>query len=321
MKKQNAHDLVLAGLLGAIGIILPFLTAHGFGVPGTILLPMHLPVLLTGFLCGPLFGAVGGLVVPLISSLTTGMPPLFPMLPIMAGELTTYGFVSGLLYRQKKLSLYPSLLTAMLCGRLVYGLIFSALLTANNGALRALSVSAAFVQGLPGIAIQLALVPMIVSFIQHHGSAAPQSGEEQAIAEACRMIAAETASFIVIRNGKIVHSAEGRGVKPVMQVLDGNPDILKGATVVDKIIGKAAALLLVLGGVNRVHGVVMSASGFEYLQKTGISVSYTTKIDVVSDRTGTGICPLELSVQNVESPQMAYAKLKETIRKLMSKAV
>ena len=81
MKYTSPYRIVLAGVLTALGVLLPFVTAHAFGVPGTVLLPMHLPVLLMGLLCGPQFGAAGGLLIPVISSLLTGMPVAFPMLP------------------------------------------------------------------------------------------------------------------------------------------------------------------------------------------------------------------------------------------------
>ena len=319
--KNNTHDLVLAGLLGAVGVILPFVTSHAYGVPGNVLLPMHLPVFLIGFLCGPLYGAIGGAVIPFVSSLLTGMPPFFPMMPIMAGELLTYGLVSGLLFRNKRLSIYPTLLISMVCGRAVYGLIFAALATANSGHLRALSVAAAFVQGLPGIALQLVLIPAIVAFVTRRlGLSIPVADEEKAVAEARRMIAGGDVSFVVIRNGEIVHSADGRGVRPVIQLLKTNAELLRGATVVDKIIGKAAAMLLTLGGARRIYGELMSVSAFDYLTPRGIKAEYGRKIDIVSNREGNGICPLERSVKDVDDPQEAYEILQQTIAKLMAKA-
>ena len=320
MKDNNIHDLVLAGLLGAVGIILPFVTAHGFAIPGTVLLPMHLPVFLIGFLCGPMYGAAGGVIIPVVSSMLTGMPSFFPMMPIMAGELFTYGLVSGLLYKKKNLSLYVSLIVAMICGRIVYGLIFAALLFANNGVLRALSVAAAFVQGLPGVALQLVLIPAIITFINRHIKASGADVDEDlAVAEARRMIAGGGVSFVVIRDGKIVHSADGRGVKPVLSLLDTKPELLKNAIAVDKIIGKAAALLLVLGGTKRVYGELMSESAYCFLAQRGVAAQYGRKIDVISNRTGNGICPLEKSVMDTDDPQLGCERLKQTVAELMSK--
>lgn len=95
MSKYHPHNLTQAGLLIALGILIPFVTGHAFGVQGTVLLPMHFTVLLAGFLLGPFWGAVIGVLTPLISSVLTGMPPAFPMLPLMIGELGTYGWATG----------------------------------------------------------------------------------------------------------------------------------------------------------------------------------------------------------------------------------
>jgi hypothetical protein len=239
----------------------------------------------------------------------------------MAGELLTYGLVSGLLFRTRRLPIYPTLIISMLCGRAVYGLIFAALVTINSGHLRALSVAAAFVQGLPGIALQLVLIPAIVAFVTRRlGYSIPGADEEKAIAEARRMIAGGDVSFVVIRNGKIVHSADGRGVRPVIQLLKANAELLRGATVVDKIIGKAAAMLLTLGGARHIYGELMSVSAYDYLTSRGIKAEYGRKIDIISNREGNGICPLERSVKDIDDPQEAYEILQQTIAKLMAKA-
>ena len=86
---EKTKKLTLAGMLLALGIILPFATSHGIGVPGNILLPMHIPVYLCGLLCGPLYGALCGLVLPLLNSVLTGMPVIYPMMPLMTVEMET----------------------------------------------------------------------------------------------------------------------------------------------------------------------------------------------------------------------------------------
>lgn len=164
--RGKTYQIVLAGILVAMGVLLPLFTAHAFGIPGTVLLPMHIPVFLMGFLCGPKFGAVGGVVIPILSSVLTGMPVAFPMLPIMIGELSVYGGISGFLYKKIGLAIYPSLIIAMCCGKLTYGLIFSMLLFMNDGKLQALSMSGAILQGIPGIVIQLIFVPAILVAIK-----------------------------------------------------------------------------------------------------------------------------------------------------------
>ncbi|MCL2069275.1 MAG: ECF transporter S component, partial [Oscillospiraceae bacterium] len=160
---KTTHDLVMTGLFVALGIIIPYITSHAWGVPGTVLLPMHIPVLLAGFFCGSRYGALAGLVTPLLSSLITGMPPPFPMLPIMMGELTMYGFTGGLMYRKFRLPMFAALPAAMVAGRAVFGLMLPILLLAapGNMMLMNMSVWGAVTAGLPGIAIQLVLIPVI----------------------------------------------------------------------------------------------------------------------------------------------------------------
>ena len=125
MKKTDVKTLVLSALFLALALVLPFLTGQ---IPeiGSMLCPMHIPVLLCGFFCGWPWGLAVGFIAPLLRSLLFGMPPMFPVAVSMAFELATYGSISGLLYRklpQNKLSVYISLLTAMIAGRLVWGLV------------------------------------------------------------------------------------------------------------------------------------------------------------------------------------------------------
>lgn len=317
MQKNATYRVVLAGFLVGLGLLLPFVTAHAFGMPGTVLLPMHIPVFLIGLLCGPWFGAAGGILIPLLSSLLTGMPPLFPMLPIMSGELFTYGLVSGLLYQKAKLPIYVSLPAAMVSGRLVYGLIFQGLLLANNGGLKALSVMGALIAGIPGIIIQLILLPAIVYGVNRYFRSEVKTEPAAFAAEkAKRMIASGKVSCAVIRDGKIISTAKGQGIAPLLTFYENEPEILKDAFVVDKVIGKAAAMILVLGGAKQVYGELMSETAVEYLTQHGCRALFGKKIDVVANRSGDGICPLENSVMDVEDPQTGYYRLKETISQL-----
>lgn len=169
MIQNKTQRLSVAGLFLALGIILPYATAHGLGLPGTLLLPMHIPVLLCGFLCGPLYGMLCGMALPPLNTLLTGMPSPFPMLPIMFFELTVYGLVSGLLFSktplgQKKFGIYAALPITMLCGRIAYAATFYTLML-TVGKLKALAVTAAITTGLPGILIQLLIIPPILLIV------------------------------------------------------------------------------------------------------------------------------------------------------------
>ena len=125
MKKRHNRllRLILAAFFLALAFVLPFLTGQ---IPeiGSMLSPMHIPVLLCGFICGWPWGLVIGFIAPMLRSLTLGMPPLFPTAVCMAFELAAYGAISGLMHKilpRKKPYIYCSLLTAMIVGRLVWG--------------------------------------------------------------------------------------------------------------------------------------------------------------------------------------------------------
>ena len=160
----NTKRLILAGLCVALGIVLP-VAFHSVANAGSIFLPMHIPVLLCGLICGWPYGLACGVLAPLLSSLITGMPPM-AFLPSMLCELAVYGFVSGLLMRYVKTGklladLYISLVGAMLLGRLVLGLLNAVLFHAGEYSV-ALWTTSAFVTALPGIVIQLAVIPVLV---------------------------------------------------------------------------------------------------------------------------------------------------------------
>jgi hypothetical protein len=320
MKKSKSYQIILTAMLIAVGLILPYITAHAFAMPGSILLPMHLPVFLIGFLCGPQYGAIGGIIIPVLSSLLTGMPPLYPIMPMMAGELLTYGLVGGLLYNKVKMPLYPSLLLSMLSGRIVYGLFFAALIAPNLGAVKA--VTGSFVEGIPGIIIQLVLIPVVVytanKYFRNERHAVNNAKTECiTLNYATRLIKDDKASCVIIKNNNIIHSDKAPGIAPLISLYENKPEVLKNAFVVDKVIGKAAAMIAVLGGASKVYGVLVSESAVEYLKKHNIPVEFGKCIDSISNRTGDGMCPLEETVMDIDDPKLAYQKLKETIKRLM----
>ena len=172
-KKRNVIDLVTAGLCVAIGIVLPVAT-HSIPNAGSVLLPMHIPVLLCGLLCGPVYGAVCGILAPLLSSLITSMPPA-AVLPSMICELAVYGLIAGVLIRVIRtksavLNVYCSLIGAMLLGRAVYGAVNALIFRAGEYSME-IWLTASFVTALPGIAIQLVLLPLVVLALRKAGLA------------------------------------------------------------------------------------------------------------------------------------------------------
>lgn len=159
---KNIHKLTLSAICFAMGLVLPFFTMQ---VPtiGNMLLPMHLPVLFCGLLCGGGYGALVGAVLPIARFLLFGMPVLYPTGIAMSFELLTYGLICGLIYAhlpKNVVSIYASLVSAMVLGRVVWGTAEVCLLGMNGQAFTwELFVSGAFVTAIPGIILQLLLIP------------------------------------------------------------------------------------------------------------------------------------------------------------------
>ncbi len=166
---MKARKVVLSGLFIAFGVLLPTIF-HQFNMGGPAFLPMHIPVLIAGLFLGPMAGLLVGLATPIISSLLTGMPVFFPMLPIMVFELGAYGLVSGLFSEKLKMNSYISLIAAMIGGRIIAGVVVFILATffGFKGAGPILFVQGAVVTGLPGIIIQLVFVPPVVKLLKQH---------------------------------------------------------------------------------------------------------------------------------------------------------
>lgn len=170
MKKQNSTlNLALSAMFLAMAFVMPFLTGQ---VPqiGSMLCPMHIPVILCGYICGAPWGCIVGFIAPLLRSLTLGMPPLFPTAFAMAFELAAYGLVSGVLYRllpKKTVNVYITLVLSMISGRLVWGAVQFCCMGLD---VTKFSFSAfwagAVANAVPGIIIQIVIIPLLIIFLE-----------------------------------------------------------------------------------------------------------------------------------------------------------
>ncbi len=167
---KNIKKLTLSALFLALGLVLPFLTMQ---IPeiGNMLLPMHIPVLLCGFVCGWQYGLVIGFITPLLRSAIFGMPFMIPNALGMAFELATYGAIAGILYyllKDKKASTYISLIGAMLAGRAVWGVAsyFIYSLLTEKAFTWAIFAGGAFLEAIPGIVLQLVIIPPFVMVLK-----------------------------------------------------------------------------------------------------------------------------------------------------------
>lgn len=164
MTKKKMRTMILSALFLACGMVLPFFTAQVKEI-GDTFLPMHIPVLLCGFICGPIWGFAVGFCLPFLRSVVFSMPALYPNAVWMALELATYGCSAGIFYSRFQ-KIYPALILSMILGRIVWGISKTILLGLGGSAF---SVQAfligGFLDAFPGILLQLFLIPLILKII------------------------------------------------------------------------------------------------------------------------------------------------------------
>lgn len=171
MKRSEIKKLTLSAMFLAMAFVMPFLTGH---IPqvGSMLCPMHIPVLLCGFFCGVPWGLVVGFIAPILRSFTLGMPPMFPTALCMAFELATYGLIAGWLHNKlpkKKANVYVSLLSAMIIGRLVWGIVMFCCMGFDVSQFGFSAFWAgAVLNAIPGIIIQIVLIPVLVIALEKY---------------------------------------------------------------------------------------------------------------------------------------------------------
>lgn len=170
MKNISVRNIVLAGLFLALGIVLPFFTMQIPSI-GSMLLPMHIPVLICGFVCGWPLGLIVGFILPILRSSLFAMPPMYPTALAMAFELASYGAISGILYNllpKKIINTYISLIIALLGGRIIWGII-SVLLYGMVGESFSFSIfiTGAFINATPGIILQLIVIPILIISLEN----------------------------------------------------------------------------------------------------------------------------------------------------------
>ncbi len=167
--KNPIKKMILSSVFLALGMVLPLFTAQIKEI-GDTLLPMHIPVMLCGIFCGWQYGGFIGLALPFLRSVTFGMPSIYPQAVWMALELCAYGIVIGLVYsmfkRKKVLGVYVSLASAMLVGRVVWGIAKAALLGVGGKPFTfTMFLAGGFADALPGIILQLILIPSVVLIV------------------------------------------------------------------------------------------------------------------------------------------------------------
>ena len=171
-KKKNlssSKKLVLSAMFLALALVLPFFTGQ---IPeiGSMLLPMHIPALLCGMVLGGPWGFAVGFIAPLLRSLLFGMPPMYPVAISMAFEVGAYGLISGMVYAKLKnrgiSGIYISLISAMIIGRIIWGITRWTMMAFGTQFSIALFIAGGFTTAIPGIILQLFLIPIVILALQ-----------------------------------------------------------------------------------------------------------------------------------------------------------
>lgn len=186
--KTHIKNMVLAAMFMALGLVLPFLTGQ---IPqiGNMMLPMHLPVLLCGLICGWQYGGIVGFVLPLFRYTLFSMPPM-PAGIAMAFELAAYGAVVGFLYARSRwqcvIALYRCLIIAMIAGRVVWAAARIIMTGVTSVPFTwEIFLSGAFLTAIPGIILQLIVIPAIMvamdrtGLVPFHKDTVRQAGTDQ----------------------------------------------------------------------------------------------------------------------------------------------
>lgn len=165
MDQSSTVNMVLAAFFVALGMIMPFITGQIPAI-GSKLSPMHIPILLCGFICGWKYGLIVGFITPLLRSVLFAMPPMMPTAAAMAFELAAYGALTGILYAKlpkNNASVYISLVAAMILGRFVWGLVSIPIYgIAGKSFSWQLFLAGGFINAIPGIILHIVLIPIIV---------------------------------------------------------------------------------------------------------------------------------------------------------------
>lgn len=162
---KTIKNLAFSSLLLALCMVLPIITGNIQQI-GNALAPMHIPVLICGFVCGWQYGLAVGFIAPIMRSMIFGMPVMYPMAAAMAFELAAYGLLSGMLYKlfpKKNAYIYPALILSMLGGRIVWGIaryIMAGLSGSEFGI--SMFVAGAFTNAIPGIICHIIIIPLVV---------------------------------------------------------------------------------------------------------------------------------------------------------------
>ncbi|MBN2260265.1 MAG: ECF transporter S component [Clostridiales bacterium] len=162
--RKKTRDIILGSVLLALAVIIPYIF-HTSGINGAVFLPMHIPVLIGGFFLSPAIAGLVGALSPILNSLISGMPVMYPIGVVMVFELAVYGISTAML--SKKFNVYNSLIIGMVLGRLsAAGVVYVLQSFFGLKMNYLIYIKGAVISGIPGIVIQLLLIPVIVKALK-----------------------------------------------------------------------------------------------------------------------------------------------------------
>jgi hypothetical protein len=140
------------------------------------------------------------------------------------------------------------------------------------------------------------------------------------VQDARALIQSGKAECVLVVNGEVFAPRSGHGVNPLLDFSEKNPEQMRGAIVVDKVIGRAAAAIAICGKAKAVYAELMSEDGAAFLKQHGIAVGYAKIVPRILNQKRDGLCPLEQSVLGIDDPAKAVVALKARIAELRAGA-
>ena len=137
------------------------------------------------------------------------------------------------------------------------------------------------------------------------------------ISNAKQMLFDNGYTCVVIKNDFSFTSRQ-RGVKPLLELIDSETDVINGVAA-DKVVGKAAAFLYAVLGVKEIYADVISELALDTLQKNGILVSFGEVVAMIKSRDGKGFCPMEQATLDLEDKWVALEVIRDTVKALAQK--
>ncbi|MEG1710539.1 MAG: DUF1893 domain-containing protein [Clostridia bacterium] len=285
----------------ALGVLFPQVF-HLIGAQsGSMFLPMHIPVLIAGMFLGVYSGLTVGIISPIMSCLIFTMPPV-AKLPFMVLELAAYGAISGLLGKYIK-NVYLVLVSAMVGGRVVYAIsIWVATELLQMKLPPSFGIIAAMSSGVIGMMAQIIIIPPIILLLRKYmkvnefKSKTNDNYKEMLSLYTCAVIKNDVKNYVE------------HGIKPLLIHLEH--DDFKDAIVVDRAVGKAAALLMVYGHAKIVYADIISQYAIEIFEQYGVQYKTDKIVPYIENRKHDGMCPMENKCLNIYNPTEAYQLLK-----------